>query len=168
MQGVCFLFSYIDIVSSAKFVMIVEKDATFQRLMDDDFCTKLSPCIIITVCFFLFATTLRQILAPIHLNVVCFSERVVLLLCIHNRRVCVDQGKGVPDVNSRLMVRKLWDALHIPVFALVDADPHGTHRCSAHKPVFTSHTCLTCLHTFNKTPLSFHLCAHVSHRASRC
>ncbi|XP_053174389.1 meiotic recombination protein SPO11 [Scomber japonicus] len=71
-----------DIVSSAKFVMIVEKDATFQRLLDDNFCTKLSPCIIIT-------------------------------------------GKGVPDVNSRLMVRKLWDTLHIPIFALVDADPHG-------------------------------------------
>ncbi|XP_044068473.1 meiotic recombination protein SPO11 isoform X2 [Siniperca chuatsi] len=34
-------------------------------------------------------------------------------------------GKGVPDVNSRLMVRKLWDTLHIPIFALVDADPHG-------------------------------------------
>uniref|UniRef100_A0A3B4XGF6 DNA topoisomerase (ATP-hydrolyzing) n=1 Tax=Seriola lalandi dorsalis TaxID=1841481 RepID=A0A3B4XGF6_SERLL len=71
-----------NIVSSAKFVLIVEKDATFQRLLDDDFCTKLSPCIIIT-------------------------------------------GKGMPDVNSRLMVRKLWDTLHIPIFALVDADPHG-------------------------------------------
>nr|XP_019951572.1 PREDICTED: meiotic recombination protein SPO11 isoform X1 [Paralichthys olivaceus] len=71
-----------NIVSSAKFVLIVEKDATFQRLLDDDFCTKLCPCIIIT-------------------------------------------GKGVPDVNSRLMVRKLWDTLHIPTFALVDADPHG-------------------------------------------
>ncbi|XP_067383594.1 meiotic recombination protein SPO11 isoform X2 [Channa argus] len=71
-----------NIVSSAKFVLIVEKDATFQRLLDAEFCTKLSPCIIIT-------------------------------------------GKGVPDVNSRLMVRKLWDTLHIPVFALVDADPHG-------------------------------------------
>ncbi|KAL7859484.1 hypothetical protein SRHO_G00146310 [Serrasalmus rhombeus] len=61
---------------------VVEKDATFQRLLDDEFCTRLHPCIIIT-------------------------------------------GKGVPDVNSRLMVRKLWDTLHIPVFALVDADPHG-------------------------------------------
>ncbi|KAM9785855.1 meiotic recombination protein SPO11 [Neosynchiropus ocellatus] len=71
-----------NIVSSAKFVLIVEKDATFQRLLDDDFCTKLHPCIMIT-------------------------------------------GKGVPDVNSRLMVRKLWDTLHIPTFALVDADPHG-------------------------------------------
>lgn len=36
------------------------------------------------------------------------------------------KGKGVPDVNSRLMVRKLWDALRVPVLALVDADPHGT------------------------------------------
>ncbi|KAG5281884.1 hypothetical protein AALO_G00049870 [Alosa alosa] len=71
-----------NIASSAKFVLIVEKDATFQRLLDDDFCTKLSPCIMIT-------------------------------------------GKGVPDVNSRLMVRKLWDTLHVPIFALVDADPHG-------------------------------------------
>ncbi|KAJ8016224.1 hypothetical protein DPEC_G00004970 [Dallia pectoralis] len=71
-----------NIVSSAKFVLIVEKDATFQRLLDDDVCYKLSPCIMIT-------------------------------------------GKGVPDVNSRLMVRKLWDTLRIPVFALVDADPHG-------------------------------------------
>ncbi|XP_042197759.1 meiotic recombination protein SPO11 isoform X3 [Callorhinchus milii] len=68
--------------STAKFVLIVEKDATFQRLLDDAFCTKLSPCIIIT-------------------------------------------GKGVPDLNTRLMVRKLWDTLHIPVFALVDADPYG-------------------------------------------
>ncbi|XP_051961750.1 meiotic recombination protein SPO11 [Xyrauchen texanus] len=71
-----------NIVSAAKCILIVEKDATFQRLLDDDFCIRLSPCIIIT-------------------------------------------GKGMPDVNSRLMVRKLWDTLHIPVFALVDADPHG-------------------------------------------
>jgi len=41
--------------------------------------------------------------------------------------LCVHQGKGMPDVNSRLMVRKLWDTLHVPVFALVDADPHGTN-----------------------------------------
>ncbi|KAI4893026.1 hypothetical protein NFI96_034248, partial [Prochilodus magdalenae] len=71
-----------NIVSTAKFVLVVEKDATFQRLLDDEFCTRLHPCIIIT-------------------------------------------GKGVPDINSRLMVRKLWDTLCIPVFALVDADPHG-------------------------------------------
>ena len=49
MQGLSFPQPYTDIVSSAKFVMIVEKDATFQRLLDDNFCTKLSPCIMITV-----------------------------------------------------------------------------------------------------------------------
>lgn len=95
--------------------MIIEKDATFQRLLDDDFCTKISPCIIITVFF-----------------CVCFwseccllSERAVLVICLLNHCVCVNQGKGVPDVNSRLMVKRLWDELHIPIFALVDADPHG-------------------------------------------
>ncbi|KAK1156237.1 meiotic recombination protein SPO11-like [Acipenser oxyrinchus oxyrinchus] len=71
-----------NVSSAAQFLLIVEKDATFQRLLDDEFCIKLAPCIIIT-------------------------------------------GKGVPDLNTRLMVRKLWDSLHIPIFALVDADPHG-------------------------------------------
>lgn len=49
-----------DIVSSAKFVLIVEKDATFQRLLDDGFCTKLSPCIMITVCFPVFGSSMSQ------------------------------------------------------------------------------------------------------------
>nr|KAF6423914.1 SPO11 initiator of meiotic double stranded breaks [Rousettus aegyptiacus] len=35
------------------------------------------------------------------------------------------KGKGVPDLNTRLLVRKLWDTFHIPIFTLVDADPHG-------------------------------------------
>ncbi|XP_069740853.1 meiotic recombination protein SPO11 isoform X2 [Narcine bancroftii] len=68
--------------STAQFVLVVEKDATFQRLLDDDFWTKTLPCIIIT-------------------------------------------GKGVPDLSTRLIVRKLWDTLQIPIFALMDADPHG-------------------------------------------
>ncbi|KAM6164633.1 meiotic recombination protein SPO11 isoform 3-T3 [Rhynchocyon petersi] len=67
---------------NAKFLLIVEKDATFQRLLDDNFCSKMSPCIMVT-------------------------------------------GKGVPDLNTRLLVRKLWDLFHIPPFTLVDADPHG-------------------------------------------
>lgn len=77
-QVCIFLNSCTDIVSSAKFVMIVEKDATFQRLLDDDFCTKLSPCIIITVCF-LFATLLFDgrmwDLNPIHPNVTSSLEK---------------------------------------------------------------------------------------------
>ncbi|KAA0706888.1 Meiotic recombination protein SPO11 [Triplophysa tibetana] len=90
------------IVSSAKFILIVEKDATFQRLLDDDFCTRLSPCIIIT-------------------------------------------GKGVPDVNSRLMVRKLWDTLHVPVFALVDADPHGIE--------------IMCIYKYGSVSMAFEACS---------
>lgn len=31
----------------------------------------------------------------------------------------------MPDLNTRLLVRKLWDAFHIPTVTLVDADPHG-------------------------------------------
>nr|XP_020653142.1 meiotic recombination protein SPO11 isoform X1 [Pogona vitticeps] len=68
--------------TDAKFILIVEKDATFQRLLDDDFCSQMAPCIMIT-------------------------------------------GKGVPDVNTRLLVRKLWDTCCVPIFALMDADPHG-------------------------------------------
>ncbi|XP_073094188.1 meiotic recombination protein SPO11 isoform X3 [Manis javanica] len=73
---------FTDLVTDAKFLLIVEKDATFQRLLDDNFCNKMSPCIMVT-------------------------------------------GKGVPDLNTRLFVKKLWDTFHIPIFTLVDADPHG-------------------------------------------
>ncbi|XP_036989523.2 meiotic recombination protein SPO11 isoform X1 [Artibeus jamaicensis] len=71
-----------NLITDAKFLLIVEKDATFQRLLDDNFCSKMSPCIMVT-------------------------------------------GKGVPDLNTRLLVRKLWDTFHIPTVTLVDADPHG-------------------------------------------
>ncbi|XP_019604125.1 meiotic recombination protein SPO11 isoform X2 [Rhinolophus sinicus] len=71
-----------NLITDAKFLLIVEKDATFQRLLDDNFCSKVSPCIMVT-------------------------------------------GKGVPDLNTRLLIKKLWDTFHIPIFTLVDADPHG-------------------------------------------
>ncbi|XP_048203467.1 meiotic recombination protein SPO11 isoform X1 [Perognathus longimembris pacificus] len=71
-----------NLITDAKFLLIVEKDATFQRLLDDNFCSKLSPCIMVT-------------------------------------------GKGIPDLNTRLLVKKLWDTFHIPMLTLVDADPHG-------------------------------------------
>ena len=99
------------------------------------------------------------------------SHRVILLFYIPNRCVCVDQGKGVPDVNSRLMVRKLWDTLHIPIFALVDGDPHGTHYLSECKPVSplmrASHisTHFTALFSSLRThlPLSRQMLAPVRH-----
>ncbi|GAB1287271.1 Meiotic recombination protein SPO11 [Apodemus speciosus] len=74
----------------AKFLLIVEKDATFQRLLDDNFCSRVSPCIMVT-------------------------------------------GKGVPDLNTRLLVKKLWDNFQIPVFTLVDADPYGIEIMCVYK-----------------------------------
>ncbi|XP_003463691.1 meiotic recombination protein SPO11 isoform X2 [Cavia porcellus] len=71
-----------NLITDAKFLLIVEKDATFQRLLDDNFCYKMSPCIMVT-------------------------------------------GKGTPDLNTRLLVRRLWELFHVPVLTLVDADPHG-------------------------------------------
>ncbi|XP_063968055.1 meiotic recombination protein SPO11-like [Lytechinus pictus] len=71
-----------NIQSRARFVLIIEKDATFQKIIDDGLVDRIPNCIIIT-------------------------------------------GKGFPDINTRMLVRTLWDTLHIPVFALVDADPHG-------------------------------------------
>ncbi|KAG8513360.1 Meiotic recombination protein SPO11, partial [Galemys pyrenaicus] len=76
------ILNFTDLITDAKFLLIVEKDATFQRLLDDNFCSRTSPCIVVT-------------------------------------------GKGVPDLNTRLLVKKLWDTFRIPVFTLVDADPHG-------------------------------------------
>lgn len=138
MRACVFLDWRPDIVSSARFVLIVEKDATFQRLLDDDFCAKLSPCIMITVRFpsvfllFFFGG------GGLHPHSSTQSSAPA----------CVDQGKGVPDVNSRLMVRKLWDTLHIPVFALVDADPHGRPhlsgpRCPSSRCYFLSVVLIT-------------------------
>ncbi|NXN01665.1 SPO11 protein, partial [Sylvia borin] len=79
-----------NLTSHAKFILIVEKDATFQRLLDDDFFSKVSPCIMIT-------------------------------------------GRGVPDLNTRLLVRKLWDSFQIPIFTLMDADPHGVEIMCVYK-----------------------------------
>ncbi|XP_075213811.1 meiotic W68 [Lycorma delicatula] len=68
--------------SNARFVLVVEKDATFQKLLDEKVLEKLGPCVLIT-------------------------------------------GKGFPDINTRLMLRRIWEELKLPIFALVDGDPHG-------------------------------------------
>ncbi|XP_054554395.1 meiotic recombination protein SPO11 isoform X1 [Talpa occidentalis] len=129
-----------NLITDAKFLLIVEKDATFQRLLDDNFCNKMSPCIMVT-------ERIKVLTPP-----VCSCdqgpatphvERLHLVLCqlgesldnlmrqvlssphFNKRRRGCRKGKGVPDLNTRLLVKKLWDTFHIPVFTLVDADPHG-------------------------------------------
>ncbi|GJQ85645.1 Spo11 [Trypoxylus dichotomus] len=69
--------------SNASFILIVEKDSIFQKLLDEDLPNQLP------------------------------------------RSFIMITGKGFSDVSTRLFVKKLWQILYIPVFALVDADPSG-------------------------------------------
>ncbi|XP_050402116.1 meiotic recombination protein SPO11 [Patella vulgata] len=71
-----------NIYTDAKFILIVEKDATFQKLLGENFCEKYAPCILIT-------------------------------------------AKGFPDLGTRLLLKLLWNQFQLPVFSLVDCDPHG-------------------------------------------
>ncbi|XP_012946886.1 meiotic recombination protein SPO11 [Aplysia californica] len=79
-----------NIQTQARFVLIVEKDATFQNLMTSKFCEKMKQSILIT-------------------------------------------GKGFPDIGTRLLLRKLWCQHQLPMFALVDADPHGLEIMAVYK-----------------------------------
>ncbi|XP_036360701.1 meiotic recombination protein SPO11-like isoform X2 [Octopus sinensis] len=42
-------------------------------------------------------------------------------ICCKNTK----SGKGFPDINTRLLLKTLWNELRIPVFGLMDADAHG-------------------------------------------
>lgn len=66
----------------ARYILVVEKDTVFQRIIDD--------------------TT--------------DSMRQTFILMT---------AKGYPDVNTRLLLKKLQNFLGIPMYILVDADPHG-------------------------------------------
>ena len=76
--------------TDADFVLVVEKDAIFQRLLGDDFCKTLRPCILIT-------------------------------------------GKGFPDMNTRMLLNRLWREFSPKFYILVDADPYGIEIMSVYK-----------------------------------
>lgn len=71
-----------NVASDARYIIVIEKEATYTRLLEYKFHLKVGPCIMIT-------------------------------------------GKGFPDINTRMLLKKLQESLQIPAFALVDADPHG-------------------------------------------
>lgn len=52
---------------------------------------------------------------------------MVLTIMLNNGITVINfsQGKGFPDINTRLMLRRIWEELQLPIFALMDADPHG-------------------------------------------
>nr|SVE93141.1 EOG090X09ZG [Moina brachiata] len=76
--------------STANAILVIEKDSTFQKLIDDKVEHFIGDCIMIT-------------------------------------------GKGYPDINTRRLLRRLWEELEVPPLALVDADPHGIYIMAVYR-----------------------------------
>lgn len=79
------------IVTNADYVLIVEKDTVFQRLINDD----------------IFKRS---------------SHRIVLIT-----------AKGYPDVNTRMLLKKISKETQLPIYILVDADPYGVEIMCTYK-----------------------------------
>ncbi|KAL5967863.1 Meiotic recombination protein SPO11, partial [Taenia solium] len=102
-NGMLRLFTHLaeDITCSAKFIIVIEKDATFQTIMLSEFYAEFQPCFLIT-------------------------------------------SKGYPDLATRSFLFKLHQKHpKLPMFALVDADPHGlgiylTYKYGSHNPALKS------------------------------
>lgn len=77
--------------TSAEFVLVVEKDTVFQRLVTDEIFSEI-------------------------------SEKVILVT-----------GKGYPDVNTRMLLKKLSTETELPIYIVVDADPHGIEIMCTYK-----------------------------------
>lgn len=75
----------------AKYILIVEKDTVFTRLIKANFFDKI------------------------------------------NSKVILVTAKGYPDVNTRVLLNRLEKDLHIPIYILVDADPHGIEIMCTYK-----------------------------------
>ncbi|VDN27979.1 unnamed protein product, partial [Gongylonema pulchrum] len=80
-------FSHFSLVSPAQAVLVVEKDATFQKLIEDGFRSLFPNIILVT-------------------------------------------GRGYPDNATRILLHKLRD---IPLFGLLDCDPHGIEIAMTYK-----------------------------------
>eukprot|EP00105_Crassostrea_gigas_P007279 XP_011421470.1 PREDICTED: meiotic recombination protein SPO11 [Crassostrea gigas] len=78
------------IQTDADLVLVVEKDAIFQRLLSEGFCERMRPCIVIT-------------------------------------------GKGFPDMNTRMLLNRLWREFSPKFYILVDADPYGIEIMTVYK-----------------------------------
>lgn len=78
--------------SDAEFVLVVEKDTVFQRLVGD-------------------IANIKQI-----------KTNIILVT-----------AKGYPDVNTRVLLKKMSLLLDKPIYILVDADPHGIEIMCTYK-----------------------------------
>ncbi|CAO1378646.1 unnamed protein product [Diamesa serratosioi] len=77
--------------TNANYVLVVEKDTVFQRLVNDKVFQKIDATIILIT------------------------------------------AKGYPDINTRLLLKKMIMMLQIPIYILVDADPHGIEIMCTYK-----------------------------------
>ena len=111
--------SIASVQSSARFILVVEKDTIFQRVLREGALDRLGPCIIVTVTGrpeYGHGQSFYQSL------VLCSSLPIQFCYCC-----CLRKGKGYPDVSTRVLLARLEAELRVPMLALVDADPHGIH-----------------------------------------
>lgn len=77
--------------TSADFILIVEKETVFQRLVNDNILNRT-------------------------------GSRIILVT-----------AKGYPDVNTRVLLKKLSEETRTPIYIIVDADPHGVEIMFTYK-----------------------------------
>jgi meiotic recombination protein SPO11 len=120
--------------SDARFIIVVEKDAVFQRLAEDRVFDTL-PCILIT------ASTAT---VPINLAQVDTS----------NQKAHCAETEGFPDMATRGLLKRLHEELRLPVVGLFDWNPGGmgvyiTYRYGSVKSGLESYLHSTVLPTMN-------------------
>ncbi|CAN1135759.1 Meiotic recombination protein SPO11-1 [Linum perenne] len=104
-----------DIVSVAKYILIVEKESVFQRLANDHFC-EANRCIVITVGTYPHSPPLAEYFT-------C-SDEIDCFLYFVGKRLSRYSYKKSTTSGSRFL-RLLMEKLRLPVYCLVDCDPYG-------------------------------------------
>jgi len=104
-------------------IFLVEKECIFRRLLDGSFCTcsrlmcsccthsalRLSSLRLFTLCFF----TLR------------FFAADGFVLNQYQGRAVLITGCGYPDVQTRVLLRRISEMTDVPIYGIADWDPHG-------------------------------------------
>ena len=81
----------VSLESKADYVLIVEKDTVFQRLINENIFTNI------------------------------------------NKKIILITAKGYPDVNTRILLKRIETELKKPIYIIVDADPHGVEIMFTYK-----------------------------------
>jgi len=120
--------------SHLRWILVVEKEASFKTLVEKRFDTQcsLGPGLVVTVCY---VDTSAQDTLP------CLISLSPNLRARYITHTPSPQAKGYPDLNTHLFLRHILDLARttsqpLPVFSLVDCDPDGLdiHRCYSTPP----------------------------------